>query len=731
MIPSKMMNANPEQDPLEGFLQYIEDMGMKAYDGLVIQNASDIARENDRLRNETNMAYLKEKNEKRRRQEEAIKRIGGDVARGHDASYTGKHFRMGFMTMPAPQDRLPHPCSSGFTVRSQSLHSVGGTEDDSSCSSRRQPPPKPKRDPSTKLSTSSETVNTAVASKRGERPREVSAKPRPHSDEYSKKIPPPKPKRNPNTQLSTSFDEAYIKRPGPGRRTSLTREYSLSQMGSSPAGDPEEEEEPVYIEMVGNILRDFRSREDDDQSEAVYEEMKYPLFDDVGHHDPRCDLDPHHSCSSQCATPVVPDLDFAKPPKGLLCDIPPPFPNLLSHRPPLLVFPPAPAHCSPNSDESPLTPLEVTKLPVLENVAYLKQATTGSPSSLPPPHVPGHAKEQQQPGALGSTPASAPATTPGALSSSPPPPSTLYRTQSPHGYPKSHSTSPSPVSMGRSLTPLSLKRPPPYDAAVHSSGSLAPRSSSPSVPHAAAPRPVSQDGAKMIHAAVNTYGGAAQGGGSRSRTPTSPLEELTSLFTSGRSLLRKSSSGRRSKEPAERSTEEVKIRSHSTEPLPKLDSKERAHHGASSSREPVKAQEWDGTPGPPVVTSRMGRCSVSPTMLAGNHGSEPKVSCKLGRSASTSGVPPPSVTPLRQASDLQQSQVACMPWFHGDHTMLEMIEKKRCLCKEIKARQKTEKGLCKQDSMPILPSWKKNAGAKKYSPPPYSKQQTVFWDTAI
>lgn len=72
-----------------------------------------------------------------------------------------------------------------------------------------------------------------------------------------------------------------------------------------------------------------------------------------------------------------------------------------------------------------------------------------------------------------------------------------------------------------------------------------------------------------------------------------------------------------------------------------------------------------------------------------------------------------------------------MQWFHGDHTMLEMIEKKRCLCKEIKARQKTEKGLCKQDSMPILPSWKKNTGAKKYSPPPYAKQQTVFWDTAI
>uniref|UniRef100_A0A673SKY1 Neuronal tyrosine-phosphorylated phosphoinositide-3-kinase adaptor 2 n=1 Tax=Suricata suricatta TaxID=37032 RepID=A0A673SKY1_SURSU len=582
--------------------------------------------------------------------------IGGEVGRGHEGSYAGKHFRMGFMTMPAPQDRLPHPCSSGFSVRSQSLHSVGGSEEDSSCGSRRQPPPKPKRDPSTKLSTSSETVNSTAPGKSGKAPErpEVSAKPRPHSDEYSKKIPPPKPKRNPNTQLSTSFDETYIKKHGP-RRTSLPRDPSLSQV-SSPAGDPEEEE-PVYIEMVGNILRDFR-KEDDDQSEAVYEEMKYPIFDDLGQ-DSKCDLD-HHSCSSQCATPTVPDSDFAKSsvpctPKGLLCDIPPPFPNLLSHRPPLLVFPPAPVQCSPNSDESPLTPLEVTKLPVLENVSYMKQQTGASPSSLPS-HASGHPKlDKEQAAALGSGPAASAATV---LSSSPPPPSTLYRTQSPHGYPKSHSASPSPVSMGRSLTPLSLKRPPPYDA-VHPGGLSR---SSPSGAHSSA-RPVSQDGAKMVNAAVNTYGPAP--GASRSRTPTSPLEELTSLFTSGRSLLRKSSSGRRSKDPSEKSTEELKVRSHSTEPLPKLESKERGHHGASS-REPIKAQEWDGTPGPPVVTSRMGRCSVSPTLLAGNHSSEPKVSCKLGRSASTSGVPPPSVTPLRQASDLQQSQC-----------MMEMEEKQK------------------------------------------------------
>ncbi|KYO33858.1 neuronal tyrosine-phosphorylated phosphoinositide-3-kinase adapter 2 isoform B [Alligator mississippiensis] len=493
--------------------------------------------------------------------------IGGEVVRGNEASYVGKHFRMGFMTMPAPQDRLPHPCSSGFTVRSQSLHSVGGTDDESSSCSRKQPPPKPKRDPSTKLSTSSETVNSGTTSKSGKLPdrTEVSAKPRPHSDEYTKKIPPPKPKRNPNTQLSTSFDETYIKKHGP-MKTTLTRDASLSQV-SSPAPDTEEEE-PVYIEMVGNILRDFK-KDEDDQSEAVYEEMKYPIFDDVGQ-DSKCQCEyDHHTCSSQCATPTVPDLDFTKSsvpstPKGLLCDIPPPFPNLLSHRPPLLVFPPAPVQCSPNSDESPLTPLEVTKLPVLENVSYIKQQAGASPSSLPP-HTPGHQKLEKD------QTVSHAITTPG-HSSSPPHPSTLYRTQSPHGYPKSHSASPSPVSMGRSL-------------------------------------------------------------------------------------LRKSSSGRRSKEPAEKPLDELKIRSHSTEPLPKLENKERGgHHGTTSSREPIKAQEWDGTPGLPVASSRLGRSSVSPTMLAGSNSSEPKASCRLGRSASTSGVPPPSVTPLRQASDLQPSQ---------------------------------------------------------------------------
>lgn len=53
-----------------------------------------------------------------------------------------------------------------------------------------------------------------------------------------------------------------------------------------------------------------------------------------------------------------------------------------------------------------------------------------------------------------------------------------------------------------------------------------------------------------------------------------------------------------------------------------------------------------GTPGP---------CLLIPFLFLSLP--EPKGSCRLGRSASTSGVPPPSVTPLRQASDLQPSQV--------------------------------------------------------------------------
>lgn len=63
-----------EVTSINSFLQITEDMGLKTYDALVIQNASDIARENDRLRNEMSATYHKEKLEARGKQEEGTKR---------------------------------------------------------------------------------------------------------------------------------------------------------------------------------------------------------------------------------------------------------------------------------------------------------------------------------------------------------------------------------------------------------------------------------------------------------------------------------------------------------------------------------------------------------------------------------------------------------------------------------------------------------------------------------
>ncbi|KAK1900576.1 Neuronal tyrosine-phosphorylated phosphoinositide-3-kinase adapter 2 [Dissostichus eleginoides] len=498
--------ASQEASSFRRFFQLVEDSGLRTYDGLVIQNASDIARESDRIRTQNTWTYLQEKHQKKRRQEEAIKRIGEDVAMATEGAYSGKHFRMGFMTMPAKQERLPPP-SQGFTVRSQ-------------------------RDPNTKLSGSSEAVNGGAGARTEdpesrETPEPAEARCHLYNEDY-KKMPPPKPKRNPNTQLSTSFDESYMGNLG-------------NRKASSPAS--RDGEEPVYIEMVGNILRELSGREDDEQSEAVYEEMKYPMLEDF--------LQDAHS--------AIMDSEVWET-RG--CDIPPPFPNLLTHRPPLLVFPPAPAQCSPNSDESPLTPLDAGRLPVMDNVSFSK-------SGAPPLH------------------------------------SNPYKSSgsnhSGHGYPRSQSACPSPVSMGRSLTPLSLKRPPPYDALI--AGGSIPRSSSSS--SSSSHRGGGEGGARLSNSS-STHG-SMQNVSMRSQTPTSPLDELNHLFTSGRHVTKKGGRKSRGSEGDSRS-------------LPR--------HGT---------RDRDGQSSP--VSGRMGRSSVSPTMMLSGGSGESKSVCKLGRSASTSGVP--------------------------------------------------------------------------------------------
>ncbi|CAL8363176.1 unnamed protein product [Merluccius merluccius] len=666
--------ASQEQDEsCARFCQYVEDNSLGAYDGLVIQNASDIAREHDRVRNENNWAYLQEKHQEKRWHDEAVKRIGDDVTMATETSYSGKHFRMGFMTMPASQDRLPAPCSQGFTVRSQSLHSVGGGDDDTN--TRKHPPPKPKRDPNTKLSISSEAVNGGPGNNKTPNDslelQEVRGKFQPYNDEC-KKMPPPKPKRNPNTQLSTSFDESYIFCNHGNKKSPLLKDKCSSQSQSPPpASRDTDEEEPVYIEMVGNIKG--QEALDDDQSECVYEEMKYPMLDEFMQ-DSKWD----NSCQM-----VVLEPDFSFPPQGSLSDIPPPFPNLLSHRPPLLVFPPAPAQCSPNSDESPLTPLDVTRLPMLEHV--------GVPAETPQKSSHHRKSKDRERDTI----------TPSGRSSAPPLASNLYNSagssHSGQGYPRSHSACPSPVSMGRCLTPLTLKRPPPYDSLM--AGGSMPRSHK------------SQDGASKLNSS-SSANGSLQNVSTRCQTPTSPLEELSSLLNSGRHMINKGSGGRKGREG------DGDARSQ-TRP----DSKDRERTGIISS------QEWDLQSKSPSssshASSRMGRSSVSPTMLLGGGRLESRTGCKLGRSASTSGVPSSAGAPQRSAPHPALSQ---MPWICGDATMMEMIEKKRVLCGEIKCRQGAERSLYKQDSMPILPSWKRK------QPPPYPYPATntaVFWDTAI
>ncbi|XP_062407920.1 neuronal tyrosine-phosphorylated phosphoinositide-3-kinase adapter 2 [Sardina pilchardus] len=664
----------PEEERTVRFLQYVEDSGMKSYHGLVLQNAADIARESDRVRSHTHLTYLQEKHEKKRRQEEAIKR-----------------------------------CKQGLDVQ---------------------------------------------------------GKARPCSEEY-KRMPPPKPRRSPNTQLSTSFDESYMRNhgdPSHPRPPSQGGRKAASETQSPAVDTEDEEEEPVYIEMVGNILRDFQriaaaansdgdyaDGQEDDAGESVYEEMKYPAA--VSSADLPGGLDyvpamPGATAEEALAAAMM--LTAAQSgrsssgsssacgtPRGSLCDIPAPFPNLLTHRPPLLVFPPAPAQCSPNSDESPLTPLEVAKLPIM--LEAFQKGGGASPTAAEGGHPPPSSSSSKD---LSSSSSSSTATiTVSGRSSAPPLPSALYKSpaqSSAHGYPRSHSACPSPVSVGRALTPLSLKRPPPYDVLLAQghgghTGSM-PRSAS-TTPHAGAKLAASANvhGGSMQNVSTATSAASAVAAGRSCRTPTSPLDELSSLFNSGRNMLKKgSSSGRKSKEPGDGE----KSRSHST------DSKERSH---SSSRDSPQTTplEWDGQSGqsgtPTATPSRLGRSSVSPTTMLGGGSSEPKAVCKLGRSASTSGVPSPVGTPLRHASPdalANQSASLCqippLAWACGDSTMMEMIEKKRTLCREIKSRQRPlDKGLCKQESMPILPSWKKANGGKKHGPPPYNTQTTVFWDTAI
>ncbi|XP_025779779.1 unconventional myosin-XVI [Puma concolor] len=166
-----------EVTSINSFLQITEDMGLKTYDALVIQNASDIARENDRLRNEMKAAHHQEKAEARNKPEEGAKRAedkGGP-----------RHFQYTSIPVPMAVDGLIQSLA-GPSTRSPSLHSVSSLDDSSGLPSpRKQPPPKPKRDPTTRLSASYEAVSACLWAAARESASEGPDAPRAHQPPHS------------------------------------------------------------------------------------------------------------------------------------------------------------------------------------------------------------------------------------------------------------------------------------------------------------------------------------------------------------------------------------------------------------------------------------------------------------------------------------------------------------------------------------------------------------------
>uniref|UniRef100_UPI0009B4ADF4 unconventional myosin-XVI n=1 Tax=Monopterus albus TaxID=43700 RepID=UPI0009B4ADF4 len=614
-----------EECSVQRFLQGAEDMGLRTYDQLVIQNASDIARESDRLRchgnsllnSLSNSPPLGERPEPVGKEEDQpVRRVvekSGKVQEGpvNGGSRVIRHFRSSSVPTPLAMESMVHSSSPPIKPALQQLAhtSEDGAGGGSLSSPRKQPPPKPKRDPNTRLSASYEAVSAGLMMAAKENPTPEGygspagsppkaqlsptdpaglSKPRPHSDDYTtmRKVPPPKPKRSPNTKLTGSYEEInavapqlHQLRPADVKLALLSRAGGFGGFGGlmqkaasidTPQGVAlslyqDHDEEDVYIEMLGSQPRARNLQEPPDSpeqadSEAVYEEMKYFPPEDGG--PPAAGVTkaaklealglglvglgsspPQSRETKRMAAGGITAMDIAHSqstftggaPKSQhgkdgSCDIPAPFPNLLPHRPPLLVFPPSPVTCSPASDESPLTPLEVKKLPVFEtNLNY----ATGPDSPLSPQYARQRADSSPSltvlmPEKKSTPPLTPPPAPPPPPPSAPPPP---YR-------PPSHFTFPPEASF------LALTR-----ATSVTGGSDSPKTPSQRAggeplgkPPPYSPVKMSRPEPRRAHSCSSSplLFNPANG-----RPLTSPMDELNTLFSSGRSLLRKSTSGRK------------------------------------------------------------------------------------------------------------------------------------------------------------------------------------------
>lgn len=377
------------------------------------------------------------------------------------------------------------------------------------------------------------------------------SKPRPHSDDYSttKKIPPPKPIRSPNTKLTGSFEEILSPR-------SLEMKLACLSKGSQGLGFPQQWvttdglsyptvslnhslEEDVYIEMLGNHrITGFFDVNCPQQDEAVYEEMKYSKPEGGTVTLTAASTTPDGPSSPANTGMKTPIAAASSPLQGLggtansksgTRDVPSPFPNLLPHRPPLLIFPPPQVPYSSALDESPLTPLEVKMLPMLEtNLNYSSQGDGGSP--LSPKCTRQRADSLSTIAAIQDqcvTPPSPPLTCP--------PPAKLplpYKTPSYAPFPSETTV---PV-----LTQMA-------SAANASSGSQKVRYGSAEAPPGIGKTPYSP--VKKAHSdsrrAHSCCSSPLLFNPNYARPLSSPLDELSTIFSTPRSLLRKSANSRK------------------------------------------------------------------------------------------------------------------------------------------------------------------------------------------
>ncbi|TKS83903.1 Neuronal tyrosine-phosphorylated phosphoinositide-3-kinase adapter 1 [Collichthys lucidus] len=806
------------------------------------------------------------------------------VGKVRDLASFRRHFRMGFMTMPASQDLSPHSCASAMAPRSQSCHAVGAGDtslengdysDTQSQHGGRCPPAKPKRHPSTRLSSSSadgrglpETPPPASSHSQSKHSDKKNAMKKSDSGEIgAKKVPPLKPKRSPSTQLS--FDPLPPR--VPHSATSLPFQATDSQIQTEDGDD-----EPVYIEMVGQVFtRDSQTAtphpvtpvattpdSDSDQSEAIYEEMKYPLQEDresqrhlptkheklrnskhfhvtpsssssssslprpssssPSYSKPKATVSISHSSplpSSASSTPV-PQVLSASPhtpraPTPYLLQgnksesesntkIPAPFPNLLQHRPPLLAFPqPAAAssgvgvqnkasasakmgtqtssattQASTSSSSSSNVPASLSSkesseggatkqdkhsresqlgpAPGLRARSHSTPLPPSSKSTSPfshhhhhPHHRPSHYHHYRKPDRGDSpvpnksssqtstvqtqtsnhahttssqTSQSSTSSTPTPLSSSQRPHSRPHlRSHTPHGLPAyKPPSSDSPLLW--TYPSGGFRRPPAYE-------SLRGSSQTPSLQ-----QPSSLTG--VGEGACKSNGGSAS---LQSKVGFMPWDSSASLAADEGSywpMQRKLSFSHGSRETEK---DEGRAWNGSADALLRMDKEDLGmgsrgghsgipvHFGGATSRALGHSESLAGVDSSPGFRAlpRVGLplpCQTFPACRNGEVG-------RLGRSSSAAGVRQVGGGDVQRQSSLPAREA--LNQTQRDGKLLEVIERKRCLCKEIKAHRRPDKSLCKQDSMPILPSWRRTPEPRKTGTPPCQRPQAVVWDTAI